>query len=43
MYLDRTYGPLRLDDLALWMAHSAALADQDAIGRARRRPYFSRP
>ena len=21
MYLDQTYGPLRLDDLALWMAH----------------------
>jgi len=23
MYLDQTYGPLRLDDLALWMAHCA--------------------
>src|SRR5512142_3096189 len=21
MYLDQTYGPLRLDDLTLWMAH----------------------
>jgi dihydroorotase-like cyclic amidohydrolase len=24
MYLDQTYGPLRLDDLTLWMAHFAA-------------------
>jgi carbamoyl-phosphate synthase/aspartate carbamoyltransferase/dihydroorotase len=24
MYLDQTYGPLRLDDMALWMAHFAA-------------------
>jgi dihydroorotase-like cyclic amidohydrolase len=24
MYLDQTYGPLRLDDLSLWMAHFAA-------------------
>lgn len=23
MYLDQTYGPLRLDDMALWMAHFA--------------------
>jgi carbamoyl-phosphate synthase / aspartate carbamoyltransferase / dihydroorotase len=23
MYLDQTYGPLRLDDMALWMAHLA--------------------
>lgn len=23
MYLDQTYGPLRLDDMALWMAHCA--------------------
>jgi hypothetical protein len=21
MYLDQTYGPLRLDDMSLWMAH----------------------
>jgi carbamoyl-phosphate synthase/aspartate carbamoyltransferase/dihydroorotase len=24
MYLDQTYGPLRLDDMSLWMAHFAA-------------------
>jgi dihydroorotase-like cyclic amidohydrolase len=24
MYLDQTYGPLRLDDMGLWMAHFAA-------------------
>lgn len=24
MYLDQTYGPLRLDDMTLWMAHFAA-------------------
>jgi len=24
LYLDQTYGPLRLDDMALWMAHFAA-------------------
>lgn len=24
MYLDQTYGPLRLDDIALWMAHFAS-------------------
>jgi carbamoyl-phosphate synthase/aspartate carbamoyltransferase/dihydroorotase len=24
MYLDQTYGPLRLDDLSLWMAHLSA-------------------
>jgi carbamoyl-phosphate synthase/aspartate carbamoyltransferase/dihydroorotase len=24
MYLDQTYGPLRLDDMTLWMAHLAA-------------------
>ena len=25
MYLDQTYGPLRLDDMTLWMQHFAAI------------------
>jgi carbamoyl-phosphate synthase/aspartate carbamoyltransferase/dihydroorotase len=31
MYLDQTYGPLRLDDMSLWMAHFAAWPRQFPI------------
>jgi len=31
MYLDQTYGPLRLDDLSHWMAHFAAWPSQAPI------------
>lgn len=31
MYLDQTYGPLRLDDLGQWMAHFAAWSPQAPI------------
>lgn len=31
MYLDQTYGPLRLDDMSLWMAHFAAWPHQFPI------------
>ncbi|MGC8780048.1 MAG: amidohydrolase family protein [Anaerolineae bacterium] len=31
MYLDQTYGPLRLDDMTLWMAHCAAWPKRSPI------------
>ena len=31
MYLDQTYGPLRLDDLSLWMEHFAAWPEEYPI------------
>lgn len=38
MYLDQTYGPLRLDDMTLWMEHFAAWpADQPIVAHAESR------
>lgn len=35
MYLDQTYGPLRLDDMRLWMAHFESWpADQPIVAHA---------
>jgi carbamoyl-phosphate synthase / aspartate carbamoyltransferase / dihydroorotase len=42
MYLDQTYGPLRLDDMTLWMEHFERWPRELAGGGACRRPQHRR-